>query len=173
MGGGDFARHTPGPRHRPDAAQDLASQLGPDDVIVGTSMGAMFALLFHGWRRVLINPSLHPSAKMREYLGRTVEFFTPRQDGIQQFKVTDKMVKKYEDFERKVFDPKFGIQSGRPDSDSLVMAFFGTEDAVVDCRDEYSKHFSRIETFEGGHRLDPETTLNIIVPQIKKFLGRE
>lgn len=151
----------------------LASQLGPDDVIVGTSMGAMFALLFHGWRRVLINPSLHPSAHMRQFLGQTVDFFTPRQDGIQQFKVTDKMLKKYEDFERKIFDPKFGIQSGRKDSDNLVMAFFASGDEVVNCRDEYALHFSNIHTFEGGHRLDPETTLNIIVPQIKKFLGKE
>jgi len=151
----------------------LAGTLGPDDIIVGTSMGAMFALLFRGRRRVLINPSLHPSRKMREFLGQTVEYFTPRQDKIQSFKVTEKLCKKYEDVEARLFDPKFGIMSGMTEEDEKILAFFGTNDDTVDCRAEYLEHYTQARTFEGGHRLDPETTLNIIVPEIKKLLGKE
>ena len=151
----------------------LEATLAEEDIIVGTSMGAMFALLFHGRRRVLINPSLHPSRKIREFMGQTVEFFTPRQDKIQSFKVTEKLCKKYEDLEAKLFDPKSGIQGKRKDTDDDVLAFFGTDDATVDCREEYLHHFSHAVSFEGGHRLDPETTLNIVVPEIKKILGKE
>lgn len=144
----------------------LAATLRDDAIIVGTSMGGMFAQLFRGFRRILINPSFHPSVHMAEKTGERVPFHNPRLDGLTDFEITDKLVKKYIKLEAKQFDPKFGI-IGRPaDNPSQVSAFFGTRDDVVNCKDEYLAHYGDATDFDGGHRLDPNTTITLLVPKI-------
>ena len=153
------------------ALRDIAKGLGPDDLIVGTSMGGMFALLFKGWKRVIVNPSLHPSEHMRPDIGKRLDFFTPRRDGMQSFQMTEKLVKKYEALEARIFDPDFGIFGPLEERDENVLAFFGTRDPVVNCREEYLRHFSQFEMFEGEHRLTPESTLHSLVPGIELMAG--
>lgn len=144
----------------------LASLLRPDAIIVGTSMGGMFAQLFRGFRRILINPSFHTSRHLSEKTGQRLPFHNPRVDGSKDFEVTDKLVKKYQKLEEKQFDPKFGIIGKNPDRPDLVSAFFGINDDVVNCKDEYLSHYGDAVDFEGGHRLDPNTTITLIVPKI-------
>lgn len=141
----------------------LAATLHPDAVIVGTSMGGMFAQMFHGFRRILINPSFHPSVHLAEKSGQRLPFHNPRTDGLTDFEVTDKLVRKYEKLEAGQFDPKKGITRG---SGGDVTALFGSQDTVVDCRSEFLAHYTDARTFEGGHRLDPNTTITMVVPLI-------
>lgn len=148
----------------------LASMLEPDAVIVGTSMGGMFAQMFRGFRRILINPSFHTSVHMSEKVGQRLPFHNPRKDGLKDFEVNDKLVKKYQKLESRQFDPKTGIIGKRPDDPSQVWAFFGTNDTTVNCKDEYLQHYTQAQDFEGEHRLDPDTTLNLIVPKILELL---
>lgn len=144
----------------------LATLLRPDAIIVGTSMGGMFAQLFRGFNRILINPSFHPSVHLSENIGKRLPFHNLRVDGAKDFEVSAKLVKKYEKLEEKQFDPKFGIIGKNPDRPELVSAFFGTQDRVVNCKDEYLSHYGDATDFEGGHRLDPNTTIELIVPKI-------
>ena len=147
----------------------LASMLRPDAVIVGTSMGGMFAQLFRGFRRILINPSFHPSVHMESSVGKRLPFHNPRTDGLKDFEVNAKLVKKYQKLEAQQFDPKFGIFGKNPDSPELVTAFFGDKDDVVNCKDEYLEHYTSHQMFDGGHRLDPNTTITLIVPEILRL----
>lgn len=144
----------------------LASTLRPDAIIVGTSMGAMFARMFHGFRRILINPSFHTSRHLSEKTGCRLPFHNPRKDGAKDFEVTEKLVKKYEKLEAAQFDSSAGITRCGKDDPSLVTALFGTRDDVVDCREEYLRHHSDAREFDGGHRLDPNTTITLVVPLI-------
>ena len=144
----------------------LAAMLEPDAVIVGTSMGGMYAQLFRGFRRIIINPSFHVSRHLSEKVGTRLPFHNPRRDGLTDFEVNDKLVKKFEKMEAKQFDPKFGIIGKNKDSKDQVFAFFGTQDTTVNCKDEYLEHYNQYAEFDGGHRLDPDTTLNLIVPKI-------
>lgn len=145
----------------------LATTLSDNDVIVGTSMGGMYAQLFKGWKRLLINPSFHTSVHLAERIGTRMEFHTPRQDGIKDFEVTQKLVKKYENMEAKQFDPKFGfLNKNRKDSPELVTAFFGLHDTTVNCKPEYLSHYTKYHDFEGEHRVDPDTLINLVVPEI-------
>ena len=149
----------------------LASLLSPDAVIVGTSMGGMFAQLFRGFRRILINPSFHVSNRLAEFEGQRLEFHNPRVDGLKDFEVTKKLVKKYEQLEAKQFDKKFGIMGKHADSPDQVIALFGTQDTQVNCRAEYLEHYTEYREFEGGHRLDPNTTITLLVPLIVEEVG--
>lgn len=148
------------------ALKKIAETLSPDDIIVGTSMGGMYAQLFKGWKRFLINPSFHTSVHLKENTGKRMPFHSPRRDGATDYEVTPKLVKKFENMEAKQFDPKFGIFNGRKDSPELVTAFFGTRDTTVNCKDEYLKHFSKYYDFDGEHRVDPDTLINLVVPAI-------
>ena len=104
-----------------------AQHLGPDDIIVGTSMGALYAQLFKGWRRILVNPSFHTSRHLAEKIGQRLPFHTPRQDGATDFEVNQKLIKKFEKLEADQFSPKFGIFNPRhKDSPEQVTGFFGS-----------------------------------------------
>ena len=152
------------------ALKRLATTMGPDDIVVGTSMGGMYAQLFRGWNRILINPSFHTSVHLSEKVGQRCPFHNSREDGAKDYEVTDKLVKKFQNMEARQFDPKFGILSKRPDNKKQVQAFFGTEDTVVNCKSEYLEHYSQATDFQGGHCLDPETTLKLVIPAIKALL---
>lgn len=149
----------------------LASMLRPDAIIVGTSMGGMFAQLFRGFQRILINPSFHPSRHLKEKVGQRLPFHNPRKDGLTDFEVSDKLVKKFEKLEAQQFDKKFGIIGKNPDDPSQVCAFFGTRDTVVNCKDEYLEHYGNAVDFDGEHRLDPNSTITLIVPKILELCG--
>lgn len=151
----------------------LASLLRPDAIIVGTSLGGLYAQLFRGFHRILINPSFHTSRHLKEKVGKRLPFHNPRKDGLKDFEVTDKMVKKFEQMEAKQFDPKFGIIGKNPDKPELVHAFFGTRDTVVNCKEEYLEHYGNAEDFDGEHRLDPNTTITLIVPKILELTTKE
>ncbi|MDE5869691.1 MAG: hypothetical protein K2H18_05615 [Muribaculaceae bacterium] len=152
------------------ALKRLSTFLGPNDIIIGTSLGGLYAQLFRGWRRILINPSFHTSRHLEEKVGTRQPFHNPREDGAKDYEVTEKLVKKFKAMEAKQFDPKYGIIGKRRDDPSQVQAFFGTQDTVVNCKDEYLAHYSRFEDFEGGPRLDPDTTLKLIIPAIHSLL---
>lgn len=148
------------------ALKRLANTLSPDDIIIGTSMGGMYAQMFRGWRRILINPSWHPSEHLAEKIGQRLPFHNPRQDGAKDYEVSDKLVKKFRALEAKQFDPKFSIASIPGDAPDKVEAFFGLHDDVVNGKPEYLEHYSKFTDFEGGHRLDPDTTLRLIIPAV-------
>ncbi len=148
----------------------LGAQLRPDAIIVGTSMGGFFAQMFRGFRRILINPSWHVSRKLAESEGQRLPFHNPRLDGLKDFEVTQKLVKKYERLEAQQWDKKTGVIGKNADDPSQVTALFGTQDTVVNGREEYLEHYTDFREFEGGHRLDPNTTITLVVPLIE---GRE
>lgn len=145
----------------------LASQLRPDAIVTGTSMGAMYAQLFRGFRRILINLSFHPSRHLEAKTGQRLPFHNPRADGAVDFEVSQKLVRKFQKLEERQFDPKFGITLSKQDSPSLVTALFADGDTVVNCKEEYLEHYSDYRDFEGGHRLDPNTTITLLVPLIE------
>ena len=146
------------------ALKKIAETLSPDDVIVGTSMGGMYAQLFKGWRRYLINPSFHTSVHLKQNVGKRMPSTSLMLSNTGN--APAKLIKKFENMEAKQFDPKFGIFNGRKDSPELVTAFFGTRDTVVNCKQEYLKHFTKYHDFDGEHRVDPDTLINLVIPEI-------
>ncbi|MCM1369265.1 MAG: hypothetical protein NC204_02715 [Candidatus Amulumruptor caecigallinarius] len=151
--------------------KNLAKQLGSDAIIVGTSLGAFYAQMFRGFHRILINPSFHVSRHLHEKEGKRLPFHNPRLDGAKDFEVNKKLVKKFEKLEEKQFEPRTGIIGTNADARDQVQAFFGTQDELVNCKDEYLEHYDKFIDFEGGHRLDPNTTITLIVPKIMELSG--
>lgn len=140
--------------------KELVASLKPEEtIIVGTSMGGMYAQQMSGYKRILVNPAFHVSNTLKNYLGETLPFFSQRADGATEFPVTDSLI---EDFV-KMEDQQFK-NANDPEN---VIALFGTNDTTVNCKTEYLQHYSAFQDFEGEHRLSAENVENIIAPLIK------
>ena len=141
--------------------RELLAGLDPKDtVVVGTSMGGMYAQQMYGFKRILINPGFHVSNHLKEELGKTLPFFSPREDGAAEFLVTEELINDFLDMEARQFDKAGGDAS----------ALFGINDMTVNCKEEYLKYYSDYRDFEGEHRLSPENVENVMAPLIKEKL---
>lgn len=139
--------------------KDLVTSLPKEDtIIIGTSMGAMYAQQLIGFHRILVNPAFHVSEILRENEGKTLPFFSKRQDGATEFAVTPELCRSFEHMEEHQFD--------HTDSTEYVTAFFGDEDTTVNCKDEYLVHYTNYHMFHGAHRMNVEVLKTIIRPAI-------
>lgn len=114
----------------------LAGEYRTDDtIVVGTSMGAMYACQMKGYRRILVNPAFHVSGLLKENKGKQLQFFSKREDGHESFEVTESLIREFEEMEANLFY----VDDMNPEG---VIGLFGGADEVCDCRDEYREHYS-------------------------------
>lgn len=132
------------------------------DLVIGTSMGGMFAQKLRGYNKIMVNPSFHVSQSMRQKIGQN-EFFSTRADGATHYDITTDLCNRYESIERNQFEDITDHER------AISMGLFGTEDDVVNCLAEYKQHYTRFGTFVGGHRLSEETVKTILIDEIEKF----
>lgn len=142
----------------------LVASLDPEKtIIVGTSMGGMYAQQMTGYKRILVNPAFHVSNTLKKSINESLPFFSPRKDGATEFKVTEELIKEFKAMEAKQFE-------NACDSEN-VTALFGNNDTTVNCKEEYLNHYSHFDEFDGEHRLTEENINEIISPLIKEKLG--
>ena len=133
------------------------------DVIVGTSMGAMYAQQMHGYRKVLVNPTFHVSEIMQQNMGIN-QFTSTREDGETEFTITGRLCDDYKIMEMYQFN---GITTY---DKAHTYAFFGTEEKLVNVFDEYQKYYGNATNYPGGHSHQPECVKAYILPCIKQLL---
>ena len=136
------------------------------DVIIGTSMGAMFAQQMHGYRKILVNPAFHVSQIMMNDLG--VKHFTnPRADGETTFTITSELSDRYKEIEEDQFGgiTAFDVKH--------THAFFGTEDTLVNGYDEYIQYYTNATKFPGGHALLQQWVKTYVLPCTQQLLAEE
>ena len=142
--------------------RELLATLDPDETVVaGTSMGGMYAQQMQGFKRIIVNPGFHVSDHLKEALGKTLPFHSPREDGAMSFPVTEELVNDFLEMEARQFDKAGGD----------VIALFGTKDTTVNCKDEYLKYYSDYRDFEGEHRLTEENIKNVLAPLVRENWG--
>lgn len=137
------------------------------DLVIGTSMGGMFAQKLRGVKKILVNPSFHVSRSMRTKLGMN-EFFSPRTDGATHYEITEELCDRYEELENGQFD-------NLADEQEITLGLFGTADDVINCSEEYKQYYTRFRQFNGGHRLtekDIKFSLLYEIEQCRKQIVR-
>ena len=143
----------------------LCHDVNPD-VIIGTSMGAMYAQQMHGFRKILVNPAFHVSQIMRQNLGIN-KFTNPRKDGETEFNITGWLCDDYEIMEKYQF---LGITAY---DKAHTYAFFGTEDTLVNGYEEYLKYYGNATQYPGGHSLLQKWVKAYVLPCVQKLLEEE
>ncbi len=139
------------------------------DLIIGTSMGGMYAELQHGYKRILVNPSFH-MAKHLMFRGLgNVDFQNKRADGAKSFKVDKQMIAEFKEVE------KLSFQDITPEEKDNVYGLFGKNDTTVHTQDDYIRHYGREHfiIFDGEHRLNDKVVKHDVMPLIYKILGLE
>ena len=85
------------------ADSDSAAKEKPA-LIIGTSMGAMYAQQLHGFERICVNPSFALSKKFDVlYVGKH-KWLNRRKDGETEFHVTKQIILNFEEMEKQQFD---------------------------------------------------------------------
>lgn len=136
------------------------------DLIVGTSMGAMYAEQLKGVPRILVNPSFH-MARLLTFrgLGRK-EFLNVRSDGAQYFKVDRQMIQEFQQVEKGSF------ANITPEEKAIVYGLFGTLDKSVNCQPDFLKHYGKehFVLFEGEHRMNGQVLSHVVMPIVEDLL---
>ena len=154
----------------PAAAFDVIRNIESNnciDLVIGTSMSGLFALFCIGMNTIVVNPSFHVSQMMKRRLDGadsvTIPFYKKRETGEIEFELTQSIANSYFNLESNVF-----LQ--RQLDMANVLGIFGTEDDVVDCKDEFLTYSLNIRYFKGGHRLTKEAVEEVVIPSILQMM---
>ena len=155
----------------PQEALDLLRQLcaaEQPDLIVGTSMGGMYAEMLRGYDRILVNPALQMGETMKEHgmIGQQ-HFSNPRRDGIQDFIVTKALVKEYKEMTEHCFEDLTA------DDRQHVWGLFGDEDTTVDTFDLFREHYPTAIRFHGEHRMNDNSFMHSVLPVMRWIDDRQ
>lgn len=131
-----------------------------ETIVVGTSMGGLYAYQMKGYRRILVNPAFHVSALLEENIGRNLPFFSERCNGAREFHVDRELCHEFRQMEENLWHDHFG-------STENVIALFGKHDDVCNCLLEYRVKPGFWCEFDGGHRLDESVTKHVLLPIIE------
>ncbi|MBO4730753.1 MAG: ADP-ribosylglycohydrolase family protein [Bacteroidaceae bacterium] len=136
------------------------------DVIVGTSMGAMYAMQMYGYKRICVNPALRMSDLKEVLKVGTFEYFQPTLSGKTHFTITEDTIEQFREMEAHMFD---GLDD---ESRRRCWGFFGDEDTTVNWKDEFTERVSQnVQMFHGGHRMNNTVLHDVIVPAIASLLA--
>lgn len=147
--------------------RDICQQEQPS-LIIGTSMGGMYAEQLRGFDRICVNPALEMGETMRAHgMTGTQQFQNPRLDGIQEFYVDKALVKEYREQSEHRFE-------GIDDEDrQRVFGLFGDEDTTVDTYDLFREHYPQALHFHGEHRMNDKSFMHSVVPVIRWLDDRQ
>ena len=144
--------------------KDYCEECNPD-VIIGTSMGAMYAMQMHKYDRICVNPALRMSELTDILKPGTFEYFQPTQSGEKNFTITEDTIQQFREMEAHLFD---GVNSSNR---LFCWGFFGDNDTTVNCREEFKQYFEpNIQTFHGGHRMNNKILDEVILPFVENLL---
>lgn len=135
--------------------QDICRTECPD-LVVGLSLGGFWALQLRGFRKILINPDLHPSRLLRTKIGE-MKYLSPRRDGALSFEITEQICVGYEALEAVEFE---GLDA---DEIALTDGLFASDDEMVRCGPEFAERYpGRAHPYPGTHLPT--------FPQIRQYL---
>ena len=139
------------------------------DLIIGTSMGGMYAEMLYGYDRIVVNPAFQMGDTMLKHgmVGKNT-FLNPRQDGVQDFIVTKALVEEYKAVTAQCF-------AGVTDEESRerVYGLFGDEDPVVHTMDIFAEHYRNAVSFHGEHRMNDKILLHSVIPVVQWIDDRQ
>lgn len=134
------------------------------DLVIGTSMGGMYAMQMTEYLRICVNPALHMSQLKDVLMVGTFERFQPTADGRTHYTITEEIIQHFKEMEEHMFD---GVTS---ENQSNCWGFFADGDTLVNYKAEFAEHFSQIADFHGEHRMNNAVLRDVIIPAARKIL---
>ena len=144
--------------------QELCKHENPD-LIIGTSMGAMYAQQMFGYRKICVNPAFNMSRMSKVLKTGEHPFLNGRKDNQKTFKITKEIIQHFNMMERQQF-------KGITDFDKEnTYGLFGIRDNMVNTYDLFKKYYKNAQRFDGEHQLNEKALRNAVLPLVKQILG--
>ena len=136
------------------------------DVVVGTSMGGMYAQQMRGYNRICVNPAFEMSTKSKMLTVGTHEYFKPRKDGTAHFEITSEIICHHAEMEKHQFD-------GITEADrKQVWGMFADNDQQVNGESLFLQYYTQVIHFSGEHRMDDRVIEDVLVPLIYRCVAK-
>lgn len=133
------------------------------DLVIGTSMGGMYAQQMHGFRKICVNPAFNMSTMSKVLKTGEHPFLNGRKDNQKTFRITREIIQHFNQMERQQF-------KGITDFDlANTYGLFGIHDDLVNTYDLFRRHYPNAERFDGEHRLNEKVLKKVIIPLIEKI----
>ena len=133
------------------------------DLVIGTSMGGMYAQQMFGFKKICVNPAFNMSTMSKALKTGEHAFFNGRKDHQKTFRITRETIQHFNQMERQQF-------KGITDFDrENTYGLFGINDKQVNTYDLFRKYYTKAERFDGEHRLNDKVLKKVIVPLIEKI----
>lgn len=135
------------------------------DVIIGTSMGGMYAQMMRGYKRILVNPAFNMSTMSKGLKTGEHRFYNGRYDGAKTFRITRDIIQHHNQMERQQF------KDITADDKELVWGLFGINDPIVKTLDVFKKHYlaDHVIRFEGEHQLNDKVIKKVVLPLLEQL----
>ncbi len=133
------------------------------DLVIGTSMGGMYAHQMKGYYRICVNPALNMSTASSVLKTGVHKFYNRRKDNQKEFKVTREIIQHHNMIERQQF------KDITDDDKEKCFGLFGINDPVVKTYDLFRKNYPNATRFEGEHRLNDKVLRKVVIPLIEEI----
>ena len=136
------------------------------DLIIGTSMGGMYAQQMRGLRKICVNPAFNMSRLSKVLRPGTFKYLNGRRDNEKEFRITRETIQHYFTMERTQFD---GIDDWEREN---TWGLFGIHDEHPSCYDLFKKHYPQASRFDGGHQLNEKALRSAVLPLVKEIKAK-
>jgi predicted esterase YcpF (UPF0227 family) len=151
--------------------KELCQQEQPD-IIIGTSMGGMYAHQMRGFHSgttgkstkvICVNPAVNMSTMSHVLKTGEHKFLNGRKDNQKTFRITKDIIQHHNQIERQQF-------KNLTDEDKAnVWGLFGIYDKTCNTYGAFSKHYPQCSRFEGEHQLNEKVLKKVVIPLIKEI----
>ena len=135
------------------------------DLIIGTSMGGMYAQQMRGYRKICVNPAFNMSRMSKVLKTGEHKFLNGRKDSQKTFRITKDIIQHFNNMERQQFK---GIT---PFDLENTYGLFGIHDTSCNTYDLFRKYYRNAQRFDGEHQLNEKVLKSAVLPLVKTILG--
>lgn len=134
-------------------------------LVIGTSMGGMYAQQLRGVERICVNPSFAMSSLYSRFHVGKYKWLNPRRDGAREFHVYKETIAAFREMEAHQFDDLDDVER------LFCHGLFGDADELAgDNRALFERHYPGMSrVYSGGHQLNAEIVKDVLVPFVKSL----
>ena len=131
------------------------------DLIIGTSMGGMYAQQMRSFRRILVNPAFNMSTMSKGLKTGEHKFYSGRYDGAKTFKITKDIITHHNQMERQQFK---GITAAERETCWCLVGLHDT--TVTNAEAVFKKNYlaDHLIRFDGEHQLNDKVIKKVLLP---------
>lgn|SRR5574344_161373 len=136
------------------------------DLIIGTSMGGMYAQQMRAFRRILVNPAFTMSSMSKVLRTGEYQFFSGRYDHAKTFRITKEIIQHHNQMERQQF------KNITAEEKETCWCLVGLHDkSVTNAESLFKKNYlaDHITRFDGEHQLTDKVIKKSVIPLVNEI----